>query len=159
MTDGKPRAGGLIQKDHLAMIGIMDVPSKPGVSGRLFSALAKQGITVELIVNLIDLEERDHIVLCVERDDLNRALAVAEQIRTQVGGKGITSDPNVALISLFSLDLRESLDVASHMFRTLGDCDINIRGISTSLSTVTCAIDARHLDRAVQALRDTFTLP
>ena len=27
MTDDKLQAGGLIQNDHLAMIGIMDIPS------------------------------------------------------------------------------------------------------------------------------------
>lgn len=159
MTNDRLQAGGLIHKEHLAMIGIMDIPSRPGVSGKLFSAMDEQGINVELIVNLVDLGERDHIVLCVDRDDLDHALAVAERIRQEVGGKAITSEPDVALVSIFSLDFRESLCVASHMFKTLGDCDINIRGISTSLSTITCVIGAQYLEKALQVLRDAFTIP
>lgn len=159
MTDDKPQAGGLIQKGHLAMIGIMEIPSRPGISGRLFSALSDQGINVELIVNLIDMEERDHIVLCVDQDDLSRALPIAKSIGEEVGAEAITSDSEVALVSLFSLDSGERQRVASRMFKTLGDCDINIRGISTTLSTVTCMIKAQHLDRAVQALREAFALP
>jgi len=159
MSSDKPQAGGLIHKDHLAMIGIMDIPSRPGVSGKLFSAMDEQGIVVELIANLVGLGERDHIVLCVNRDDLTRALAVAECIRQEVEGEAITSDADVALVSIFSIDFRESLSVASHMFKTLGDCDINILGISTSLSTITCVIEAQHLEKALQALRDAFTLP
>ena len=159
MTNGKLQAGGLIQRDHLAMISIMDIPSRPGVGGKLFSALSDRGINVELVVHLIDLEEKDHIVLGVDRDDLNQALTVVERVREEVGGKAITSDPEVASVSLFGLDFREQRGVASRMCKALGDCNINIRAISTSLSTITCVIEAQHLDEAVRALRDAFTLP
>jgi aspartate kinase len=159
VTEDKIQAGGLIQKDHLAMIGIMDIPSRPGVSGRLFSALGDQGINVELIVNLVDMGEKDHIVLCVDQDDMDQALVVVERVREEVGGEAVTSEPGVALVSLFSLDFRERHGVASRMFKTLGDCDINIRGISTSLSTITCIIKAQYLEKAIRALREAFMLP
>ncbi len=158
MTGSKLQAGGLIHNDHLAMIGMMDIPSRPGVGGRLFSAMSDQGVNVELIVHLIDLEERDHIVLCVDRDDLSQALVVAEGIRGEVGGKAITGDPEVALVSLFGPDFRERRGVACQMCQALGDHDINIRAISTSLSTITCVIGADHLDEAIRALRDAFSL-
>jgi aspartate kinase len=155
----KVQAGGLLQNDHLAAIGITDIPSRQGVSTRLLAALSGQGINVELIVHLIDLEETDHILVCVDRDDLKEALATAERIREEVGGKTITSDPEVALISLFGLDFREQRGVASHMCRALFDRDIKIRAISTSLSTISCVIKAQSLDEAVRALRDAFSLP
>jgi len=159
MINDKFQAGGLIQNDHLAMIGIMDIPSHSGVGGRLFSALSDQEINVELIVHLIDLEEMDHIVLCVDRGDLSEALAVIERIREEIGGKAVTSDPEVASVSLFGMDFREQRGVASLMCKTMGDCNINIRAISTSLSTITCIIKAQRLDEAVHALREAFTLP
>jgi len=159
MTNSKLQAGGLIQRDHLAMIGVMDIPSCPGVGGRLFSALSDQGINVEFIVHLIGLEEKDHIVLCVDRDDLSEALTAVERARKEVGGKAVTSDPEVASVSLFGLDFREQRGVASRMCKAMGDCNINIHAISTSLSTITCVIEAHRLDEAVRALRDAFTLP
>jgi len=159
MTNRKLQAGGLIQNDHLAMIGVMDIPSRPGVGGRIFSALSDQGINVEFIVHLIDLEKKDHIVLCVDRDDLSEALTTVEGVREEVGGKAVTSDPEVASVSLFGLDFREQRGIASRMFEALGDCNINIRAISTSLSTITCVIEAQRLDEAVRALREAFTLP
>ncbi|MFH1928779.1 MAG: ACT domain-containing protein [Chloroflexota bacterium] len=158
MSGSRIQAGGLIHNNHVAMIGMMDIPSHPGVGATLFSAMSDQGINVELIVHLIDLEERDHIVLCVDRDDLSQALAVAERIRGEVGGKAITSDPKVALVSLFGPDFREQRGVAHQMCQALGDHGINIRGISTSLSTITCMIRADRLDEAIRALRDAFSL-
>ena len=158
MTDSKIQAGGLVQRDHLAMIGIMDIPSRPGVGGTIFSALSEQGINVELIVHVIDLEEKDHIALCVDRDDLSQALTVVEHVREELGARAVTNDPKVALVSLFGLDFRQQRGVASRMLKALGDHHINIRAISTSLSTISCLIDAGRLDEAVQALRDAFTL-
>ena len=158
MTGSRIQAGGLIHNDHVAMIGLMDIPSHPGVGGKLFSALSDQGVNVEFIVHLIDLQELDHIVLCVDREDLSQALEVAERIRGEVGGKAITSDPEVALVSLFGPDFREQRGVACQMCQALGDQGINIRGISTSLSTITCVIESDRLDEAIVALRDVFSL-
>jgi aspartate kinase len=159
MAVDKLQAGGLIQNNHLAAIGITDIPSRQGVSNRLLSELSEQGINVELIVHLIDLEERDHILVCIDQDDLGGALKVAERIREEVGGNAITSDPDVALVSLFGLDFRDQRGVASHMCQALYNRDIKIRAISTSLSTISCLIEAQSLDEAVHALRDAFTLP
>jgi aspartokinase len=65
----------------------------------------------------------------------------------------------VALVTLFSLDFREQRGIASQMCQALGDHNINIRAIGTSLSTISCLIEAQYLDEAVEALREVFTLP
>ncbi len=158
MTSDRIQASGLIHRNHLALIGIMDISSRPGVGGRIFSALGDQGINIELIVHLIDLEQEDHVVLCVDRDELEGALAVLEAIKEEVGAEAITNDPEVASISLFGLDFRAQHSVASRMCQALGSCNINIHAISTSLSTITCVIEAQRLDDAIQVLRKTFTL-
>jgi aspartokinase len=141
------------------MVGIMDIPSRPGVGGSIFSALSEQGINVELIVHLIDLEERDHIVVCVDRENLADTLKVIDDMQKDLGARATTSIPEVASVSLFGLDFREERGIASQMCKTLGDRDINIRAISTSLSTITCVIEAQYLESAIAALRETFELP
>jgi len=166
-----PQAGGLIYKNHLAMIGLMDVPSRPGVGGQFFTAVAQAGIRVELIVNvsnrapsewrapLEDRQLRDHIVLCVDRRQLDQVLEIARKVQEQVGGEALVHDPDVALVSIFSTDPDEIPAIAAHMFRALGDRGINIHGISTSVSTITCLLEGRDLEAAVATLRKAFILP
>jgi aspartate kinase len=158
MTEEKIQASGLIRNDHVAEIGLMDIPSSKHVGSKLFSALTDAGINLKLVVHLIDREEKVHIVLCVDRDDLSRAMAVVERIRGEVGGKAITTDPEMALVSLFNLDFREQHGVVGQIFEALDSRNVNVRGISTSLSTISCLIKARDLDEAVQALREAFLL-
>ena len=155
----KPTIGGLVWNDHLAVISITGAPSHRDVSGMLLSALSEQGINVELVVHLADLAGHDAIVLGINRHDLDGARIVIEHLQDEIEGVAITSDPDVALVSLFGLDLREQHGVASTMYEALHGHHIKIRAISTSLSTISCLIEAQDLDKAIQALRETFTLP
>ena len=152
-------AGALIYKDHVSMVGLIGIPTHPGIGGRYFSELAESGIHVELIVNLFDGDQYDHILVCVDRDDLEPALQITEKIHAMVGSQSLIHDRQVALVCISSLDFEESQVIAGHMFKTLGNHDINIAGISTSVSSVTCLIHADDLDKAVSALRQSFILP
>ncbi|MBN1876093.1 MAG: hypothetical protein JXA33_17850 [Anaerolineae bacterium] len=158
-TESKLEAGGLLYKNHLAMVGLMGIPSQPGVGGRLFSAVAEAGIHVELIVNVYDWKSYDYVILCIKRETLESVLEIAGNLQKEVGGEALIHDPDIALVSIFSPDFEESQKIAGHMFKTLGDHSINIRGISTSVSTITCMIEAGDLGPAVTALRRAFIFP
>jgi aspartokinase len=41
----------------------------------------------------------------------------------------------------------------------LGRADINIKAISTSISTISCIIEAGRVPEAVKVLQDTFEMP
>lgn len=159
MNPQKIEAGGLIYKDHLAMVGLIGVPTHPGIGGRYFSDIADTGIHVELIVNLFDGEKYDHLMICVNQNDLQSALSITEKLHQEVGSYAVIQDPEVALVCISSLNFDESQVIAGHMFKALGDNDINIRGISTSVSSVTCMIHAQDLEKAVEVLRQAFILP
>jgi len=160
MTEGQRiEAGGLIYKDHVGMVGLIGIPTQPGLGGRYFSHLADAGIHVELIVNLFDGEKFDHILVCVDRDDLDATIEITRQIHETVGSQSIIHDREVALVCISSLDFGESQVIAGHMFKTLGDHGINIHGISSSVSSVTCLIHANDLENAVSVLREAFILP
>jgi aspartokinase len=159
MDQNRVEAGALIYKDHIGMVGLIGIPSHPGIGGRYFSELADAGIHVELIVNLFDGDQYDHILVCVDRDDLDSALVITKAIHQLVGSQSVIHDREVGLVCISSLDFEESQVIAGHMFKTLGSHDINIQGISTSVSSVTCLIHADDLDEAVAALRQSFILP
>lgn len=159
MEENKVEAGGLIYKENVGMVGLINIPTQPGISGRYFSALASAGIHVELIVNLSDGNKFDHLLVCVDRDQIEETLAISRVIHEEVGSQSIIQDPWVSLVSISSLDFDESQVIAGHMFKTLGDSGINIMGISTSISSVTCMIASSDFDKALKALRQAFILP
>jgi len=155
----KVKIGGVIRNSNLAKVGVMGIPDRPGVAGAILSALGREGINVEFIVQCIDLSYNDHVVFCVARGDLEAAISILEGIRPQLGAKEVIHEPEVGMVSIFGPDFRERPGVAGAMFSALASVGINILAISTSISTVSCVIDAKRVSEAVRVLEQTFDMP
>ncbi len=159
MEASKMRAGGIIRNEHLAKIGVMSAPDRPGLASKVLRALSEKGINVQFIVQCADLTDHSHVVLCVSDEDLDTAVAALAPVRAQVGAKDIVSQHGVALVSVFGPDFRERPAIAAGVFEAMASVGINIMAISTSISTVSCLIDGKRVDDAVVALQQYFELP
>ncbi|MGQ9458314.1 MAG: ACT domain-containing protein [Anaerolineae bacterium] len=156
---GKIRIGGILKYEHLAKIGVMSVPDRPGVAAAVLGSLGEQQINVPFIVQCIDLAQKDHIIFCVDRDDLERALAVVDRVVKEVGAEAVVHNPHVAVIAIFGPDFRVRPNIAGVFFSALAAAGINILAISTSISTLSCVIEGDRLDDAVAAVCGAFELP
>jgi|YNPNPStandDraft_1061719.scaffolds.fasta_scaffold122598_2 aspartokinase len=156
---GKIRIGGILKYEHLAKIGVMSVPDRPGVAAAVLGALGEQHINVPFIVQCIDLAQKDHIIFCVDRDDLEKALAVVGKAVEEVGAEAVIHNPHVAVIAIFGPDFRVRPNIAGTFFSALAKAGINILAISTSISTLSCVIDGDRLNDAVAAVCEAFELP
>lgn len=156
---GKVKIGGIMSNGGLAKVGVMSVPDRPGVAAAILNRLGEQGVNVQFIVQCIDLENRDHVVLCVGRDDLQPTLEALEAVKEEIGAQKIIHNPEVGIVSVFGPDFRERPGIAAEVFQTLASEGINILAISTSISTVSCVIAEELLDQAAEVLGETFILP
>ena len=141
------------------MVGLIGIPTQPGLGGRYFDRIVDAGIHVELIVNLYDGGKYDHILICVKGADLDDALEITQKIHDKIGSQAVIMDPDVALVCVSSLDFDQSQVIAGHMFKALGNNGINIEGISSSVSSITCMIAGEDLNNALEVLRKAFILP
>ena len=155
----KIKIGGIMQTTGLAKEGVMSIPDRPGIAGTIMKALGHKGINVQFIVQCIDTQGNDHVVFCLKEDDLEAAQSILEDVRRKVGGKQVIQRRNVAIVSIFGPDFRERPGIAGTMFSALGKRRINILAISTSISTISCVIDADRVEEAVAAVRDVFDMP
>lgn len=155
----KIRIGGIMQNAHLSLLNVTAVPDRPGIAAAILSSLGGRGINVQFIVQCIDQSQQDQVALCVDRDDLPVALELVNAIAPEIEAGKVVSQPEVAIVSIFGPDFRERPGIAGTMFKSLADRGVNIMAVSTSISTVSCVIDAELLETALFALRDTFDLP
>ncbi len=155
----KIKIGGIMQTTNLAKVGVMAIPDRPGTAGKVMQALGYKGINVQFIVQCIDIRHNDHVIFCISQEDLERAREVLEEVRRELGAEQVIHRSNVAIVSIFGPDFREKPGIAGEMFAALGKKGINILAISTSISTLSCVIDAANLEAAVATMRETFDLP
>jgi aspartate kinase len=155
----KTRIGGIMQNAHLSLLNITSVPDRPGIAAALLGGLGQQNINVQFIVQCIDQNNRDQVAMCVDRDDLQAAMQVLDRVAPGIDAGRVNAQPEAAIVSIFGPDFRERPGIAGTMFEALAANQINILAISTSISTVSCVIEAAQLESALSALRNTFDLP
>jgi aspartate kinase len=155
----KIKIGGIMQTTGLAKVGVMSIPDRPGTAGYIMASLGRKGINVQFIVQCIDIHDNDHVVFCIAQEDLEKAKDILQGVKSDLGAEQVIQRENVAVLSIFGPDFRERPGIAGTMFSALGSRDINILAISTSISTLSCVIDADRLQEAITAMRETFDLP
>jgi aspartokinase len=155
----KVRIGGIMQNAHLSLLNVTAVPDRPGIAAAILNGLGSHGINVQFIVQCIDQNDRDQVALCVDRDDIDVALGLVQNIAPELEAGKVAAQPEAAIVSIFGPDFRERPGIAGVMFKALAERNINILAISTSISTVSCVIESDALEEALISLRDTFDLP
>lgn len=138
---------------RISVIGIDDVPGK---AFSIFSLLAKEKISVDIILQSIGRDNSKDISFTVSKSDLQLALDVLEANKERLGFKEITHRDNVAKLSVVGAGMATNPGVASLMFEALFDAGVNISMISTSEIKISVLIDEADVDAAMVAVHDKF---
>lgn len=138
---------------RISVIGIEDVPGK---AFALFSLLAKEKISVDIILQSIGRDNTKDISFTVAKSDLQRTLDVLEENKERLGVKEITHKDNIAKLSVVGAGMATNPGVASLMFEALYDAGVNINMISTSEIKISVLIDEKDVDDAMIAVHDKF---
>jgi aspartate kinase len=154
----KAIVAGIAYSRDEAKITVRRVPDRPGVAAAVFGALASQGMNVDMIVQNVSADGQTDMTFTVSKADLPRARSALAEVKDRVGYGEITTDPDVAKISVVGVGMRSHPGVAATMFRTLAEKAINIQVISTSEIKVSVLIGAEYTELAVRALHGAYGL-
>ena len=142
-----------------AKITIVGVPDRPGVAAAIFGPLADTSINVDLIVQNVSADGRQtDITFTVGQSDYERALAIIEAAREQIGFGRVEGDPEVVKISVIGVGMRSHAGVAQKMFNALAEKGINIQVISTSEIKVSVLLAEEYTELALRSLHTAYGL-
>ncbi len=141
-----------------AKVSIVGVPDAPGVAARIFGALAKKNINVDMIIQSTARSGINDISFTIPRTNTKAAISVMGQVRQALGAKGVLKDSRIAKVSVVGVGMRSHSGVAARMFRALAKAKVNIQMISTSEIKVSCVVDERDVVQAVRVLHREFGL-
>src|SRR5690606_10022432 len=111
-----------------AQISLRRVADRPGVSAAIFGPLADANINVDMIVqNISEDGTKTDITFTVPNTDVERALAVLEKSRQEVGCDAIQSEAGLCKVSVIGIGMRSHAGVAATAFKALAARNINIR--------------------------------
>jgi len=141
-----------------AKVTIRDCPDTPGVAARVFNALARENVNVDMVIQNVSEEGLTDISFTTPESDLPRARKAIDSVAVEIGARTWVVQPAVAKISIVGAGMRTNPGVTAKMFTTLAEAGVNIDLISTSPIRLSCVIALADVETAVRALHTAFGL-
>ena len=155
----KPVAGVAADSSQVRVV-VCDVPDTPGAAATLFSSLADENVSVDMIIQSYarKVSNTNDIAFTINKEDLDKATAILKDVQVKLGAADVKIDDDIAKISIIGAGMIDRPGIASTMFKTLAENNINIRMISTSEIKISCLIEQSRANDAVEALHKVFGL-
>ena len=147
---------GVALDENIAKISIFEVPDQPGIAFRLFSALAKANIHVDMIVQNVNRTAVNDISFTIDVEELQEAVTVAQKFAFEVKAQKVEYDQGVAKLSVIGTGIVANAEIASKFFEALFELGINIQTISTSEIKISCLIDKERGKEAMVHIHKKF---
>ncbi|MDO5651659.1 MAG: aspartate kinase [Moraxella sp.] len=142
-----------------AKIVIRGVPDRPGIASAILSPIGKANIEVDMIIQNASEEGMTDFTFTVQRGDLAKAIKILdEEVKPEINPAEIITSDDVVKVSIVGVGMRSHAGVASIMFQTLAENNINIQMVSTSEIKVSVLIREQYLEKAVKSLHTAFGL-
>ena len=155
----KPVTGVASDLSQLRVV-VCDVKDNPGTAAVLFNGLAKENISVDMIIQSYARKalNTNDIAFTIDKGDLEKTLEILEKVKSQLEFSNVFVDDKIAKISIVGAGMIDRPGIAATMFKTLADLGINIKMISTSEIKISCIVAENEAKEAVVGLHKVFHL-
>ncbi len=147
---------GVYFNTNVVKVTLIKIPDKPGIAADIFGALGARNVNVELVVNTSVEPGLADVAFVVAEVTVPVVQEVMQKLVSQLGGKGVDVDHDVATISVRAADMGPRVSPGV-IFSALAKQGINIEMISSSLWGITCVIRKNRLEDAVKAIEALYT--
>lgn len=147
---------GVAKDNDVARISIIGVPDRPGLAFKIFTKLAAKNVNVDIILQSVGRNGTKDISFTVGRDNLQDTMDLLGPYVEMIGATSVVYDDHVAKVSIVGAGMESHPGVASTMFESLFDANINIQMISTSEIKISVLIDQDDADKAVSVIHRKF---
>jgi len=148
--------GAALLRDE-ARVSIEGVPDEPGVSHRIFTAIARRNIVVDMIAQNVGSKGKASIGFTVLGNELNATLEVLKPL-AQEWKATIHSEQSVSKVSIVGTGMRTHTGVAERMFKALADERVNMKMITTGDIKISVLVDRDDGVKALRAVHQAFQL-
>lgn len=155
----RPVTGVAADLSQLRVV-VCDVQDSPGTAAILFDGLAKENISVDMIIQSYARKayNTNDIAFTINKNDVDKTREILEKVKSELNYSNVFIDDKIAKISIVGAGMIDRPGIAAKMFRTLADLDINIKMISTSEIKISCLVEQSRANDAVEVLHTVFGL-
>ncbi len=147
---------GVARDNDVARIAVVGVEDTPGVAFKIFSALAKAEVNVDMILQSIGRNGTKDIAFTTTKANLKTTLEILEGMKDTLNYQEISHRDDLSKVSIVGAGMAHNPGVAATMFEALYGAQINIHMIATSEIKVSVLINQNNAEKAVQVIHEKF---
>lgn len=147
---------GVAKDNNVARITVLKVENKIGKTYKIFDLLAKEGISVDIIVQETGEHFEKDVSFTVTKDNLKRTLEILKKNIDVIGAKDIRHREDLSKVSIVGVGMINDPGIAALMFEALYEEEINMHMITTSEIKISILVNFEEADRAVTAIHKKF---
>ena len=151
--------GGILQAQGYTLLKIASLPNKPGFAGKILTKLGRANINLHFIAEGEDAQGYANMTICIYPSDAKEAVDIIKSMKNGNTNQKVEEFQNIASLTVYGPHFREKPIISGEMCSALGEAQVNILGISTSISSVCCLIRGVDFERAYDVLLEVFELP
>ena len=133
--------------------------TQSGAISDIFKLVAELSVDVDVIIhNHIQGKDSASLGFTIGTGDKKKVMEALNALKQRPGFEkmSVSAREDLAKVSVVGLGMISQPGVASRVFETLRENDIEILMISTSEIKISCVIEAKAADKATQSLHSTF---
>ena len=154
---------GVALDQNQAQVAILYVPDVPGMAAKVFTTLAEENISVDMIIQsqrcrIVDGIPMRDIAFTVAQGDGEQAKAALYKLHSEIKFKEVVVNSDIAKVSIVGSGMIGSPGVAAKFFAALAQEGINIYMITTSEIKISCVVAKEEGVKALKAVHEAFAL-
>ena len=150
----KMLVSGVTADSDIVYIAVKGISENNGAEYKLFNALGKKHINVDIIIQSLREDKKIDISFTVHKDNEKEAIEIIKQ--TFIEYEKIDVQKNMAKVSIVGTGMMTNAGAAAKMFEALHEQNIEIKMISTSEIRLSVLIDEKDITKALVSVHDKF---
>ena len=147
---------GVAADTNIAKITVSGMKDTPESTFKLLNLMAKNNVNIDVMIQSLEKDGTKTLSFTVARPDMLMTMELLEKYHDIIGGAVVTSEEDVAKVSVVGASISSNPGVACRMFEALSDVGINTDMVTTSEIRITVVIKQSDAETAMRAVHDKF---
>ncbi|MDD3225260.1 MAG: aspartate kinase [Clostridium sp.] len=152
--ESKPITGIATSDDDVA-VTIREIDEDANILSEIFQEIGSKKINIDMISQTAPMNNKVNVSFTIPKDDVKECMGILKGFAEE---RNISIDKEITKFSVVGIGMKTTSGVAAKMLGIFKENNINVKMITTSEIRITCAINSKDKNRAIELVAGKFDL-
>lgn len=143
---------------NVSLITLNNLPNNIKLISEVFTSIADEGISIDMVSKSPSVKGNTTVSFSLLYDDLVKAMSCLNKLSEHVHNFSKEIDSFNTKFCIFGKNMKDIPGVAARLFTVLAREGIEVKLVTTSESDISCLIDEKDTDKAIDSVKSEFSL-